>query len=54
MTIKEFNLLEIDVYDKDEKELLYSGMCEEAPEDLKNKDIKILRMSQKKLIIKLV
>ena len=54
MTIKDFNLLEIDVYDQNEKELLYSSMCEDVPEELKNKQIKVLKMEQKKLIIKLV
>ena len=52
MKIKEFNLLEIDVYDNDK--LLYSGKCEEAPEELKQREIKIDKIQGKKLIIKLV
>lgn len=52
MKITEFNLLEIDVYDKDK--LLYSGKCEEAPEELKQKEIAIDNIQGKKLIIKLV
>ncbi len=51
MTIKEFNLLEIDVYDGDKK--IYTGMCEDAPEELKKKQIKILRNESKKIIFKL-
>ncbi len=52
MTIKEFNLLEIDVYDGENK--VYTGMCEDAPEELKTRQIKILKNENKKLIIKLV
>lgn len=52
MTIREFNLLIIDVYDGEK--LVYSGKCEEAPEDLKNKQIIIDKIEGKKLIIKLV
>ncbi len=33
MTIKEFNLLELEVYQNDE--LIYQGMSENVPEDLK-------------------
>ncbi len=52
MTIKEFNLLEIDVYDGDKK--IYTGMCEDAPEELKKKQITILRNESKKLVVQLV
>lgn len=52
MTIKEFNLLEIDVYDGDK--IIFNGMCEDAPEDLKQKQIKILKNENKKLVVKLV
>lgn len=52
MTIKDFNLLEIDVYDGEN--LVYSGKCEEAPEELKQKQIKIDGNEGKKLIIKLM
>lgn len=51
MTINEFNLLEIDVYDGDEK--VYTGMCEDAPEEMKKKQITILRNESKKLIVQL-
>lgn len=47
MTIKEFNLLEIDVYDGENK--VYTGMCEDAPEELKTKQIKILKNENKKV-----
>lgn len=52
MTIKDFNLLEIDVYDGDK--IIYSGKCEEASDDLKSKQIKIKGIDGKKLIIELV
>ena len=52
MKITEFNLLEIDVYDGDK--LVYNGMCEDAPDELKNKEIRIEKMQGKKLIIKIV
>jgi hypothetical protein len=52
MTIKEFNLLEIDVYSGDE--LIYSGMSENVPEELKSRQIKIDGNEGKKLIIKLI
>ena len=54
MTIKDFNLLDLDVYDEENKNIVYSGMCENAPEELKQKQIKILGMDGKKLIIKLI
>ena len=52
MTIKEFNLLEIIVYDN-EKEI-YRGMCEDAPDELKNRQIKIEGNEGKALKIKLI
>lgn len=52
MTIKEFNLLEIDIYDGDKK--VYTGMCEDAPEEFKDKQIKILRNESKKLVVELI
>lgn len=52
MTIKEFNLLEIDVYDGDK--IIFNGMCEDAPEALKQKQIKILKTENKKLVVELV
>lgn len=52
MTIKDFNLLEIDVFDGEN--LIYNGMCENAPEDLKDKQIQVQGIDGKKLIIKLV
>jgi hypothetical protein len=52
MTIKEFNLLEIDVYEGEK--LIYNGMCENAPDELKNRQIKIEGNEGKKLIIKLI
>ena len=49
MTIREFNLLEIDVYNGND--LVYTGMCEKVPEDLKDKQIKITGNEGKKLIV---
>lgn len=51
MKISEFNLLEIDVYDKDE--LIFNGKSEDAPEDLKQRDIIITGIDGKKIITKL-
>lgn len=52
MTIKEFNLLQIAVYDGEN--VIYTGMCNEAPEELKEKQIKIEGIEGKVLKIKLV
>lgn len=52
MTIKEFNLLQIEVYDNDK--VIYKGMCEDAPEELKEKQIKIDGINKKTVKIKLV
>ena len=52
MTIKDFNLLEIDVYDGDK--LIYNGMCEDAPEELKDKQVRVRKIDNKTLIIDLI
>lgn len=52
MTIKEFNLLQIEVYDKEN--LVYSGMCNEASDELKERQIKIENIEGKILKVKLV
>lgn len=52
MTIKEFNLLQIIVYDGEE--IIYKGASEDAPEELKEKQIKIEGIDGKNLKIKLV
>ena len=52
MKISEFNLLEIDVYDKDK--LIYNGMSEDVPEELKQRHIKIIKMDGKKIITELI
>lgn len=52
MTIREFNLLKIEVYDEDN--VIYSGMSEDVPEELKDRQIKIEKMDGKILKIKLV
>lgn len=52
MKISEFNLLEIDVYDKDE--LIFNGKSEDAPEDLKQRNIEIIGIEGKKVITKLI
>jgi hypothetical protein len=51
MTIKEFNLLDIKVFDKDN--LVYSGLSEEAPTELRSKPIKIDHIDGKTLIVKI-
>ncbi len=51
MKISEFNLLEIDVFDGDN--LIYSGMSENVPEDLKEEHVKITGIDGKKVITKL-
>lgn len=52
MTIKEFNLLNIELYDGEQ--IIYSGMSENAPEELKDRQIKIEKMDGKILKVKLV
>ena len=52
MTIKEFNLLELEVYQNDE--LIYQGISENVPEDLKEKQIKIEKLDGKKIIVKIL
>ena len=51
MTIKDFNLLKIDMFDGDN--VIYSGMCNEVPEDLKEKQIEIIGIDGKKLLVRL-
>lgn len=51
MIITDLNLLKIDVYD--DKELIYSGMCYEAPEELKQKPVEVKGIEGKKLILKI-
>ena len=52
MTIKEFNLLQIEVYDGEK--IIYSGISNDVPEELKERQIKIDKMDGKILKIKLV
>ncbi len=52
MTVKDFNLLEIDMFQGDE--LIYNGMCEDVPEELKDKQIRIKDIDNKKLIVELI
>lgn len=51
MTIKDFNLLEVDIYDGEKK--IYNGMSEQVPNDLINKQIQVKGIDGKKLILKL-
>ena len=51
MKISEFNLLEIDVFDKEK--LIFNGMVEEASEELKQKNVVITGIDGKKIITKL-
>ncbi len=52
MTVNDFNLLEIDIYDGDE--LVYSGMSKNIPEELRKRDIQITGNDGKKLIVKFI
>ncbi len=51
MKISEFNLLEIDIFDGDN--LIYNGMSENVPEELKEEHVKIIGIDGKKVITKL-
>lgn len=51
MKISDLNLLEVDIYDGDA--LVYSGMCEEVPEEIKSQHIKIVGIDRKKIILKI-
>lgn len=51
MTIKDFNLLKIDMYDGDN--VIFSGMCNEVPEELKDKQIQIIGIEGKKLLVRI-
>ncbi len=51
MKISEFNLLEIDIFDGDN--LIYNGMCESVPDELKEAHVKIIGIDGKKLITQL-
>lgn len=51
MKISEFNLLEIDIFDGDK--LIYNGMSENVPEDLKEEHVNIIGIDGKKVITKL-
>lgn len=51
MKIGDLNLLEVDIYDGDK--IIYNGMCEEVPEEIKTKHIKIIGIDGKKLKIKI-
>ena len=47
MKITDLNLLEVEIYNNGE--MVYHGMCEEAPDSLKEKKIKIIGIDEKKL-----
>ena len=51
MKISDLNLLEIEVYNGDE--LTYKGMCNEAPEEIRNQKVKVLGMDTKILKLSL-
>ena len=51
MKITDLNLLEVDIFDGEK--IVYSGMCDEVPEEIKQRNIKIDKIDGKKLIIKL-
>ena len=51
MKINELKLLEIDVYNEDE--LIFNGRVEDAPEELRQKNIIITKIDGKKVITKL-
>ena len=52
MKISELRLLEIDVYNGEE--LIFNGRVEDAPDDLKQRNIIITQIDGKKVITKLV
>ena len=52
MTIREFRLLTVNIFSKDE--LVYSGEVEAAPEELKDKQVKIRKLDNKTLIVDLI
>ena len=51
MKITDLNLLEVDVFDGEQ--IVYSGMCDEVPDELQQRSIKIDKIDGKKLILKL-
>ena len=51
MKIGDLNLLEVDIYDGEN--LIYNGMCEDVPENIKSQHIKITRIDGKKLILEI-
>lgn len=51
MTINDFNLLEIDIFENGN--LVYSGMSEDVPEEYRKRNVQITGNDGKKLIIEL-
>ena len=52
MNCNEFNLLQLDIYDGDK--LIFSGISEKVPENIKSLPIKINGIDGKKLIVELI
>ena len=52
MDCNEFNLLQLDIYDGDN--LIFSGISEDVPENIKSLPIKINGIDGKKLIVELI
>ncbi len=52
MKISDFNLLEIDIFEGEK--LIYNGMSEDVPEELKEAHINITGIDGKKIITKLI
>ena len=52
MKLGEFNLLEVDVYNGED--LIYNGVSNDMPDDLKSKHIEIIGIDGKKVITKIV
>lgn len=52
MTLKEFNLLKIELYDGNN--LIYAGTSNDVPEELKQRQIKIEGINDKTVKVKLV
>ncbi len=50
MTIKDFNLLEIDLYE--DENLIYTGISENVPEEYKQRQIEITGIDGKKVIVR--
>ncbi len=51
MTTKEFHLLKLRVYDGDT--IIYEGMSEDVPKEISEKQIKVEKLEDKVLVVKI-